>query len=82
MFYQVISIVGALMVLGAYFAYQRGWMGRADRLYSFLNFAGAGLLTWVAIADRRWGFVLVEGMWSLMSLPPLIRPPKVREGDD
>ncbi|HWK88430.1 MAG TPA: hypothetical protein VNP72_00495, partial [Longimicrobium sp.] len=67
---------GALMVLSAYFSYQRGWMGREDRLYSLLNVVGAALLTWVAVADRRWGFVLLEGVWTLLSIPPLIRPPR------
>jgi len=76
---QVIAIVGALMVLGAYFAYQRGWLGKEHRLYSALNAVGAGLMCFVALADRRWGFVLLEGAWALMSLPPLIRPP--RSGD-
>ena len=79
MFYQVIAMVGALMVLGAYVAYMRGVLGKEHRLYSFLNFAGAALLAWVAIVDRRWGFVLLEGTWSLLSIPPLIRPPRVKE---
>jgi hypothetical protein len=61
------------MVLGAYFAYQRGWMGREDRAYNALNFVGAGLLTWVATLEWQWGFILVEGAWSLLSLWALLR---------
>ena len=80
MFLQAIAVVGAVLVLGAYFAYQRGWMGREHRLYSAMNVVGAGMLTAVALVDRRWGFVLVEGAWTLMSLPALIRPPRPREG--
>ena len=76
MLLQVISMVGALMVLGAYFTYQRGWLGKEHRLYSAMNAVGAGLLCWVALADGRWGFVLLEGAWTLMSLPALIRPPR------
>jgi hypothetical protein len=76
MFLQVISVIGALMVLGAYLSYQRGWLGKEQRLFSLLNALGAGLLTWVALADGRWGFVLVEGAWTVMSLPALIRPPR------
>ncbi|HEX6747129.1 MAG TPA: hypothetical protein VF092_07500 [Longimicrobium sp.] len=76
MFLQVISVLGALMVLGAYFGYQRGWLGKEQRLYSLLNTLGAGLLCWVALVDGRWGFVLIEGAWTLMSLPALIRPPR------
>lgn len=76
MFLQVISFVGALLILGAYFSYQRGWLGREHRLYSLMNFAGGALLAWVAIVDQRWGFVLLEGTWALLSIPALIKPPK------
>lgn len=76
MFLQVISFVGALLILGAYFSYQRGWLGREHRLYSLMNFVGGVLLAWVATIDQRWGFVLLEGTWALLSIPALINPPK------
>ncbi len=66
---QVMSLVGAFLVLGAYFALQRGWLAGEDRLFNLLNFIGAGMLTWVAIEDRRVGFILLEGAWALLSLP-------------
>ena len=74
MLYQLISLVGAAMILAAYVAYQRGRMGREDRLYNLLNFVGSGLLTWIAAVDRRWGFIILEGSWALLSLWPLLRP--------
>ena len=73
MLYQLSAGVGAVLVLAGYFALQRGWLASDDRVYSALNFFGAGLLTWVAIADRRWGFILVEGMWALLSVPGMLR---------
>ena len=73
---QLIALAGALMVLAAYFAHQRGWMGREDRWYNALNFVGASLLTWVALVDRRWGFVLLEAVWAVLSLPGMIRSPR------
>ena len=75
MLYQLISLAGAAMILAAYVAYQRGRMGREDRLYNLLNFVGSGLLTWIAAVDRRWGFIILEGSWALLSLWPLLRPP-------
>ncbi|AHG89849.1 hypothetical protein J421_2312 [Gemmatirosa kalamazoonensis] len=74
MLYQLVSLVGAAMILAAYVAYQRGRMGREDTLYNLLNFAGSGLLTWIAAVDRRWGFIILEGSWALLSLWPLLRP--------
>ena len=73
MFHQLISLAGAFMVLGAYAALQRGALGREDRLFNLLNFAGSALLTWVAVVDRRWGFIFLEAAWALLSLPPLLR---------
>jgi hypothetical protein len=75
MLYQLTSLVGAAMILAAYVAYQRGRLGREDRVYNLLNFVGSGLLTWIAVADRRWGFIVLEGSWALLSLWPLLRPP-------
>ena len=74
-FFQTLSLVGAAMILGAYVGYQRGTMGRDNLSYNLLNFVGSGLLTWVAVIDRRWGFIVLEGSWALLSLVPILRPP-------
>lgn len=73
MFYQVISIVGALLVLAGYVALQAGWMGRENRWFNVLNFAGSALLTWVAVVDWRVGFILLESAWALLSIPGMFR---------
>ena len=78
MLHQVVSLAGAAMILAAYVALQRGWLPREDRRYNALNFVGSALLTWVAVADRQWGFIVLEGSWALLSLPPLLRPPAPR----
>jgi hypothetical protein len=73
MVFQVMSLLGAFMVLGAYFALQRGWLTGDERVFNLLNFVGAGMLTWVAVEDRRIGFILLEGAWALLSLPGAVR---------
>jgi hypothetical protein len=73
MVFQAMSLLGAFMVLGAYLALQRGWVAGEDRLFNVLNFVGAGMLTWVAVEDRRIGFIILEGAWALLSLPGAVR---------
>lgn len=72
MLYQIISVVGAVMILVAYAGNQRGWMGRASVWYNLLNLVGSGLLAWIAIRDRRVGFIFLESAWALLSIPPLL----------
>ena len=66
---QLVSLAGAAMVLAAYLALQRGWMRREDRAYNALNLFGSVLLTYVAVKDRRAGFIVLEGALALLSLP-------------
>jgi hypothetical protein len=48
---QVISVFGALAILGAYAANLLGWLGPANLSYSVANLIGSGLLTFIAIVD-------------------------------
>jgi hypothetical protein len=70
---QVVSIVGALMILVAYGANQAGWLDRTRLLYSALNFVGSAILAVIAWGAAQWGFVLLEGVWAIISVPPLVR---------
>lgn len=73
---QIVNIAGAFLILGAYAANQRGWIGPPDRSYNLMNVVGALLLLWVAIVDVRWGFIILEAVWAAVSVPRLIRPPE------
>lgn len=73
MFNQVLSVVGSLLVLAAYFALQRGRLASDSRVYSAMNFFGAALMTWVAVSERQVGFILLEGTWALLSCPGMLR---------
>ncbi len=80
MLYQLTSLIGAALILAAYVALQRGWMRPEDRRYNALNLVGSTLLAWIAVLDRRWGFIVLEGAWALLSLPPLLRSSRPRDG--
>ena len=69
---QVISVVGALLVLTAYAGHQMGWIARSNPLYSWMNLVGSLVLAVIAFRAQQWGFVLLEGAWAIVSVPPLV----------
>ena len=65
---QVISVLGALAILGAYAANLFGWVNPSNLSYSVANFLGSAVLAVIAVIDQQIGFILLEGTWALVSL--------------
>jgi hypothetical protein len=70
---QVVQIVGALLILAAFAAVQFERMRPDSRLYLALNVVGSVTLAVLAVSARQWGFVLLEGVWAIVSAWSLLR---------
>jgi hypothetical protein len=70
---QLVQIVGALLILVAYAAAQFGAMDQHSRAYLVLNLLGSLVLAVLAWRERQWGFLLLEGVWAVVSLWSLVR---------
>jgi hypothetical protein len=74
---QIVSLIGALLILAAYAANQFGVLTPSNGSYSVLNLFGAAILTVVAWAEEQYGFLLLEAVWTAVSLwavMKLLRP--------
>jgi hypothetical protein len=70
---QVASLLGAVLILAAYAAHQAGRMGRDSLLYHSLNAVGGLVLCVVAVGASQAGFILLEGVWTAISLGAIVR---------
>jgi hypothetical protein len=64
---QVIQIVGALIILAAFAGTQLGELESDSRLYLLLNLVGSVVLAILAVIEGQIGFILLEGVWAIVS---------------
>jgi hypothetical protein len=76
---QVIQIIGALLLLSAFVATQFRLLNPQSYPNLILNFVGSLILAILAAEEHQWGFLLLEGVWSLVSLWGLIGKKMGRE---
>jgi hypothetical protein len=65
---QVIQIGGAILILSAFMLSQMGRITMESYPYLLLNVAGAGILAIDALRRDQWGFVLLEGVWLIVTI--------------
>lgn len=70
---QVLSLIGAVVILAAYAAQAFKLLAADGRTYLALNFIGGVLLCVAAVAVNQIGFIVLEGAWALISLIGLLR---------
>ena len=68
-----VQLVGAVLILAAFALAQWGVYDQKSRAYLVANLAGSVLLFADALVEHQWGFVLLEGVWAIVSAISLTR---------
>ena len=69
---QLVQIVGAILILVAFAGAQFGRLDQRSVAYLVLNLIGSLILAVLAAIESQLGFLLLEGVWSLVSLWSLV----------
>ena len=70
---QLVQIVGALLILAAYAGTQFGRLDQRSINYLLLNLIGSAILAVLAAIEGQLGFLLLEGVWGIVSAWSLAR---------
>jgi len=70
---QIPQIVGAVLVLIGFVAAQRGSLSTHSVAYLVLNVVGGLILAVVALVEQDLGFLLLEVVWTIVSLWGLVQ---------
>lgn len=69
----VVELVGAALILSAFVLAQVDRLSTGSLAYLLLNLTGSGTLAVVAAVDADIGFLLLEGVWAIVSAVALAR---------
>ena len=68
---QPVQVGGSLLILVAFALSQRGVLGHRSARYLVMNLVGSAVLAVQAAILTQWGFVLLEGVWAVVSATSL-----------
>ena len=69
----IVQIVGSLFILVPFVLVQAGRLTPTRVSFLVANVVGSGILAVDALLGQQWGFLLLEGVWAIVSLVGLIR---------
>lgn len=71
--FDAVQIVGSLLILAAFVASLLGRLDQSSYSYLVPNAVGSAVLTVTAVITLQWGFIILEGVWALVSLYSIVR---------
>jgi hypothetical protein len=71
----ITGTLGVGLILLAYFMNIFSFFPKEGKLFFLMNIFGAGLACLASFLIHYWPFVILEGVWTLVSVAGLIRKP-------
>lgn len=69
----MVGSLGVALLLGAFMLNLIGKLGNKSAVYISINAVGAGIAAYASYMIAYWPFVVLEGVWCLVSSIALIR---------
>jgi hypothetical protein len=67
-----LQLIGAVLILAGFILAQLKVLDTDTLVYLVLNLIGSALLGVLAYLDEDWGFLLLEGVWAIVSAWALV----------
>jgi hypothetical protein len=64
----IIGTIGVGLILIAFFCNTFNWISGKSKLFFLLNIVGAGLACYASYLIDFWPFVVLEGVWFIVSV--------------
>jgi hypothetical protein len=71
-----IASIGVIILLIAFMLNLFNRLSAKSKLYSLLNFTGAGICCFASYLVEFYPFVVLEGVWALVALVSLFKVPR------
>jgi len=71
--YDAVQIAGSLPILAAFVAALGGRVKQSSYAYLAGNAVGSTALAGTAVVGREWGFILLAGVWALVSIASIVQ---------
>lgn len=72
----IIGFTGVFLLLSAFFLNLISLLPKKNSWYLLLNLAGSGLACLASVFLNYFPFIILEGIWALVSLIALVRLPR------
>ena len=72
MLLQIIQLAGSVLILAAFLAAQLDRLTTRSMAYLMLNMVGSAVLAVLAAMGRNYGFLLLEGVWAIVSAAGIV----------